>query len=507
VYRIIKLSIAFLSICSLAYSQITFQRGVRRVIPACGSEGVTSIVKSHDNGYILAGTLLQGMNDDYLSWAKADSAGNFLWFNNAGPTSYIGKKSISLTSDNGFILCGQGYDGNDRYPLIIKTDSNGVILWHQMLQGYLEPNAFSIIECYEGGYILTGEVNGHNVLLAKLSSNGTLLWSKFFGGIFSDESGYSIIQDSDSGFVICGATYGCFQPAALLMKVDSVGNFIWAKNYTGINLMYATTLNKTTDGGFIFSGYDLYAGNDHSFLIKTDSIGDTLWTRQFITSDPLTIKSIEQTHDNGYILSGSLGPQFPSKAILVKSDSTGNMLWTRAYNTNLVSQSGIGAYETSDGGYIIGCEGSFYLIKTDSIGMSCGSYTPIIHMIPGNQISIYSQAITDSSNVLNPFSTFFFNATCDTFEIDDCLTMSFQEDKNVELNISTSPNPADDFINIVSDDEIFSAEVFNSMGQKIISIKIDSKKFQLDVASYQPGVYLIKCLTKTGYSSQLFLKR
>jgi len=461
----------------------------------------------------MAGVRVEGLNDDFFTWAKADSLGNFQWINAEGYGSYMGATSISLTSDSGYILCGQGYNGGTHYPMIIKINSNGSTIWHKTLEGNWDPDALSIIECYDRGLLFCGHtpggIYGNDILLAKLNSIGSLLWSKYFNGIYSDEGGYSIIQDKDSGFVMCGFFYDGFtQFSALLMKVDSIGNFLWSKNYLGSNLMYATDLNKTFDNGFILSGSDLYSWPyDHSFIIKTDSIGDTLWTRQFQTTDPINIRSIEQTQDSGYLLSGSLGPQYTEVPILVKLNSNGNIVWSKTYNNSEGVHSGIGAYETNDGGYIIGGDSKFYLIKTDSIGNSCGSYDPAIQLFPINQITINSPVFFDSLNVLTDVSNFIGSATCDTFNIDGCLSLFKQERDNNRLTISVYPNPSDDFINIEYDNEIFTAEIFDSMGQKIISKKIDSKKFQLDVAYCQSGVYLIRCLTNSGYSSQLFLKR
>ena len=128
--RSLKVSLIFFFMCATAHSQITFQRGVRRSNSNCLDDAIRSFIMTNDNNYVLAGWLVDGFdNSIYYSWAKADSNGNFLWFNNAGSGWKCRATSIAPSSDKGFIICGQGYDGTDHYPLVIKTDSNGVVLW------------------------------------------------------------------------------------------------------------------------------------------------------------------------------------------------------------------------------------------------------------------------------------------------------------------------------------------------------------------------------------------
>ena len=57
-----------------------------------------------------------------------------------------------------------------------------------------------------------------------------------------------------------------------------------------------------------------------------------------------------------------------------------------------------------------------------------------------------------------------------------------------KLNISISPNPAKDFINIQSDGKIKSVEIYNLHGQKLIT----TTQKQISISSLSSGIYLVR---------------
>ena len=66
-------------------------------------------------------------------------------------------------------------------------------------------------------------------------------------------------------------------------------------------------------------------------------------------------------------------------------------------------------------------------------------------------------------------------------------------------NITVYPNPADDFVNIVSSNEIRTIEVLDYVGQVIYrNNAVDLKVTQLNVASFNAGVYFVKITTSNG---------
>ena len=57
------------------------------------------------------------------------------------------------------------------------------------------------------------------------------------------------------------------------------------------------------------------------------------------------------------------------------------------------------------------------------------------------------------------------------------------------------PNPANDFINIKSTDEINKVKIFNYVGQKVYENNVNTKYFIINTSSYKAGIYIIKLQT------------
>jgi hypothetical protein len=69
---------------------------------------------------------------------------------------------------------------------------------------------FSLIQTSDGGYAIAGATTSFgageaDVYVVKLDANGNLQWTKTIGGLAS-EAGLSLIQTSDGGYAIAGAT-------------------------------------------------------------------------------------------------------------------------------------------------------------------------------------------------------------------------------------------------------------------------------------------------------------
>ena len=64
-----------------------------------------------------------------------------------------------------------------------------------------------------------------------------------------------------------------------LMKVDTLGNILWFKQYGDANYQEMKSAIQTSDGGFLLSGYSItyYPNQERTgYIVKTDSIGNVL---------------------------------------------------------------------------------------------------------------------------------------------------------------------------------------------------------------------------------------
>jgi len=208
--------------------------------------------------------------------------------------------------------------------------------------------ARSVCQTSDGGFVLTGYAERYNMYILKIDSYGDSLWARNY----SDSgwgTGYCIEQTIDGGFIIAGSSQG----EGCLMKTDSMGFAEWWKGYK-CGGSTAWCVDQTEDGGYIA------VGGEGSYLLKTDADGDSLWAKGYGGD----AKFCQQTSDGGYIVTGGKD----NDVYLVKTDSMGDSVWARKYGGDI----GFCVKETSDEGYIItGSKGDYeiaYLVKVDSLG-------------------------------------------------------------------------------------------------------------------------------------------
>lgn len=347
-----------------------------------------SVCQSSDGGYAIVGyTESFGATISDVLLIRTDSLGDTLWIKTYGGNSYDYGYSIAKSLDGGYIITGYtasfGAGEDDVY--LIKVDSLGNEQWAQTYGGANNDWGHFVSQTLDDGYILVGYTNsfgagGRDVYLVKTDSYGDTLWTKTYGS--SDtEIGWSVSHAFGGGYIVAGTKqqFGGTWDDMYVVRTDSLGNVQWERTYGGTSLDEGFSIIQASDSGYILLGSTVSFGNGSwdVYLIMINSFGDTLWTRTFGGSDWDRGRCVTKAQTEGYIIAGytmSYGAGGPD-VYFIKTDSIGNAEWTKTFG-GTGHEHGYCTQQTMDGGYIIaGYTGSFgagsydvYLIKTDSEG-------------------------------------------------------------------------------------------------------------------------------------------
>ncbi len=293
---------------------------------------------------------------------------------------------VSCTYDQGAL------PGSEEPASLFK----GELAWMYSYGGSGEDTPRSVIETTDGGFAIFGFSNSmdgdleskmtnvNDYWLIKTDAEGTLLWSRTYGGS-KDDRGQAVIQTTDGGYAITGYAMSDDGDGSnnegfhdnWVLKLDSQGVIEWEQSFGFSGHDHSYDIVESEDGGLFFTGFlditsakaDGYTDKSYSLTrhgvgefwgTKLNAQGALEWRKYFGGTNNDRAHAVVTGHDEGFVMAGFSesndfdisDPRGSYDFWVVKISDEGDMVWEHSYGgTGIDIAQDIA--KTEDGGYII----------------------------------------------------------------------------------------------------------------------------------------------------------
>lgn len=278
---------------------------------------------------------------------------------------------------------------------IRKLDANGNFIWAKQISGFgtnkpyaVACDTFNNIYVYAllqtqvdadpgpGTYNLLGDA-GQQVFIGKYNEDGDLIWANLFPGNVMASTRRKMMCLADGSLIFTGYFGGTkdFDPSigvynltsvdysnGYVMKIDSAGNFVWAKAFLGGSGI-ANSVTSSDNGNIFVTGrfigttdfdpgpetntqVSLNIDKTDGFIVKLDANGNFIWVKVISGSDNVDAVNIVVDDSENCLITGEykgvvdLDPGVANftqtssglkDAFLVNLNDSGNFSWGHGF--------------------------------------------------------------------------------------------------------------------------------------------------------------------------------
>lgn len=314
------------------------------------------VIPTKDKGYLeigYASKMPYGGFDVLI--VKTDKYGNEIW------QSVILKEhdnlvySVAQRKDGGYVIVGTTDDASMIFKgWIVNVDKNGVKESEQIIGSRLK----SISPTSDDGFIVAG--NCFKPCLIKLDQKGQEVWNQSYNSTYGFGIAVSAKEISGGGYIF--AVNGNF-PITEVITTDSKGKEIGRRTFNdNVKVLSGTAADITpiSDvGGYALVGH--YSIEDQSqaagyrivgWVITVNSVGKSRTKTYEADNVSTAFVSVQPIPGGGLILAGNEWPK--QKGLAIRVAPNGNQVWRRTYEYEGATSFFQSVSLTDDGGFIYG---------------------------------------------------------------------------------------------------------------------------------------------------------
>lgn len=351
---------------------------------------------------------LTASNSGDLFIQKLDENGNFIWVKQVRSSGNAEGNAITIDNNGDIIITGSFRDETDFDPgvnefylygngfesiFVLKLDSDGNFIFAKSISSNEGERAMAISTDINNNILITGGFSGEadfdpgpdefiispiddlDVFVLKLDVDGNFVWVKQIGTPNWDEA-YAITTDSENNVYTLGSFEGTIDLDpnigesifssngswdVFLQKLDSNGEYIWAKKFGGSGYEEGYSVKVDISGNIYTTGFfsetvdfdpdgtnqNLTSfGSTDIFIQKLNSEGSLVWVKQVGSSSTdqgrdLAIDAFGDIYITGWFsgmvdFDPNIGIENitaigDEDAFVQKLDSDGNLLWVKQF--------------------------------------------------------------------------------------------------------------------------------------------------------------------------------
>jgi len=486
-----------------------------------------------------------GLQDIFIS--KLDGSGNFVWakrmgsgtdddlgysiaidLSGSGDVHTTGYFQGTVDFDPGvgtFNITAAGFYGD---IFISRLDNSGNFVWAKAMGGTSNDFGYSIAldPAGSGDIYTTGlfqetvdfdpgagvfnltSAGLLDIFISKLNSSGNFVWAKAWGGTSNDECNSIALDPAGSGNVYSTGYFRVtadFDPGVgvfnltsagdddiFISKLDSSGNFVWAKRMGGLDYDrgYSIAIDLAGSGDVYSTGY--FEGTvDFDPGAGTFNLTSAGWNDIFIS---------KLNSSGNFIWANQIGGTFGDFGYSIDIDVSGNVFTVGTFQGTADFDPGVGVFNLTSAG-----DNDIFISKLDGSGNFVWAKS-----MGGTGNELFSSITLDASGYLYMGGVFFsptisFGSTTLTNAGDGDIfiakldTLSNPTGNNEIENFGNSillfPNPATNHLTIALGSNNKKVEVtITDITGKIIytTTATETQKIEVNTKDFAEGVYVVR---------------
>ena len=259
------------------------------------NEIAQAVIATQDGGFAVLGHVQSNdgdvtdkMDETFNFWLlKFDAQAQLQWNKTYGGSGDDRGRSLIQTQDGGFALLGYSTSSDGDVSInngsrdfwLVKTDAQGNLMWERSYGYSGADEGTHIIETSDSHLLISGVLDvsasggqgnvgrnanrhaGGDYWMLKVTQTGNLVWSRFFGGSFTDTPN-GIVENSNGEIIIAGSSdsndvditnnKGSYD--FWVVKAGSNGNMVWQQSYGGSEIDEARGIVNSGDGNYVLVG-------------------------------------------------------------------------------------------------------------------------------------------------------------------------------------------------------------------------------------------------------------